>query len=86
MAGRGHVISAVGFVGVDYMYLWVAGIHLKVRLDQEKLCLRVTIVVRGDGWQRVGRRPPTAAANPPNRGLICCAAAGGVVSPLRLDL
>jgi putative transposase len=24
--------------GVDYVYLWVDGIHLKVRLDQEKLC------------------------------------------------
>ena len=23
---------------VDYVYLWVDGIHLKVRLDQEKLC------------------------------------------------
>jgi transposase-like protein len=25
--------------GIDYVYLWVDGIHLKVRLDQEKLCL-----------------------------------------------
>jgi len=24
---------------VDYVYLWVDGIHLKVRLEQEKLCL-----------------------------------------------
>ena len=24
--------------GTDYMYLWVDGIHLKVRLEQEKLC------------------------------------------------
>ena len=34
--------------GVDYVYLWVDGIHLKVRLDQEKLCLLV-IGVRADG-------------------------------------
>lgn len=25
----------------DYVYLWVDGIHLKVRLEQEKLCLLV---------------------------------------------
>ena len=34
---------------VDYVYLWVDGIHLKVRLDQEKLCLLVMIGVRADG-------------------------------------
>jgi putative transposase len=35
--------------GVDYVYLWVDGIHLKVRLDQERLCLLVMIGVRADG-------------------------------------
>ena len=35
--------------GTDYVYLWVDGIHLKVRLDQEKLCLLVMIGVRSDG-------------------------------------
>ena len=34
---------------VDYVYLWVDGIHLKVRLEQEKLCLLVMIGVRADG-------------------------------------
>jgi len=33
----------------DYVYLWVDGIHLKVRLDQEKLCLLVMLGVRADG-------------------------------------
>ena len=33
----------------DYVYLWVDGIHLKVRLEQEKLCLLVMIGVRTDG-------------------------------------
>ncbi|MBF6072940.1 transposase, partial [Nocardia farcinica] len=28
---------------VDYVYLWVDGIHLKVRLEQEKLCLLVML-------------------------------------------
>ncbi|MFD8101132.1 IS256 family transposase [Nocardia fluminea] len=35
--------------GADYVYLWVDGIHLKVRLEQEKLCLLVMIGVRADG-------------------------------------
>jgi putative transposase len=34
--------------GTDFVYLWVDGIHLKVRLDQEKLCLLVMIGVRAD--------------------------------------
>lgn len=33
----------------DYVYLWVDGIHLKVRLEQTKLCLLVMIGVRADG-------------------------------------
>ena len=35
--------------GTDYVYLWVDGIHLKVRLEQEKLCLLVMLGVRADG-------------------------------------
>lgn len=35
--------------GTDYVYLWVDGIHLKVRLEQTKLCLLVMIGVRADG-------------------------------------
>jgi len=35
--------------GTDFVYLWVDGIHLKVRLDQDKLCLLVMIGVRADG-------------------------------------
>jgi len=33
----------------DYVYLWVDGIHLKVRLEQTKLCLLVMLGVRADG-------------------------------------
>jgi len=33
----------------DYVYPWVDGIHLKVRLEQTKLCLLVMIGVRADG-------------------------------------
>jgi transposase-like protein len=35
--------------GVDYVYLWVDGIHLGIRLDEDKLCLLVMIGVRADG-------------------------------------
>jgi putative transposase len=35
--------------GLDYVYLWVDGIHLKVRLEQDKVCLLVMIGVRADG-------------------------------------
>jgi len=33
----------------DYVYVWVDGIHLKVRLEQDKVCLLVMIGVRADG-------------------------------------
>ncbi len=36
-------------VGTDYVYVWVDGIHLKVRLQQDKVCLLVMIGVRADG-------------------------------------
>jgi len=33
----------------DYVYCWVDGIHLKVRLQQDKVCLLVMVGVRADG-------------------------------------
>lgn len=33
----------------DYVYVWADGIHLKVRLTQDKVCLLVMIGVRPDG-------------------------------------
>lgn len=33
----------------DYVYLWVDGIHLKVRLEADRVCLLVMIGVRADG-------------------------------------
>lgn len=35
--------------GVDYVYVWADGIHVNVRLDEERLCLLVLIGVRADG-------------------------------------
>ena len=33
----------------DFVYVWVDGIHLKVRLEQDKVCLLVMLGVRVDG-------------------------------------
>ena len=38
---------------VDYVYLWADGIHLNIRLDEEKLCLLVMIGVRVDGTKEL---------------------------------
>ena len=35
------------------MYLWVDGIHVKVRLEQDKVCLLVMIGVRADGTKEL---------------------------------
>jgi transposase-like protein len=34
---------------VDYVYVWADGIHVNVRLEQDKLCLLVIVGVRADG-------------------------------------
>ncbi len=41
--------GARSLAGTDYVYVWVDGIHLKVRLAQDKVCLLVIIGVRADG-------------------------------------
>lgn len=33
----------------DYVYVWTDGVHLNVRLEQEKLCLLVIVGARIDG-------------------------------------
>ena len=38
---------------VDYVYLWADGVHLNIRLDEEKLCLLVLIGVRVDGTKEL---------------------------------
>jgi transposase-like protein len=39
--------------GVDYVYVWADGIHLNIRLEQERLCLLVMIGVRADGTKEL---------------------------------
>jgi putative transposase len=47
--GDARAFAARSLADVDYVYLWVDGIHLKVRLEQDTVCLLVMIGVRADG-------------------------------------
>jgi len=44
-----RAFNSRSLTGSDYVYVWVDGIHLKVRLEQDKVCLLVIIGVRADG-------------------------------------
>src|SRR3989454_2164079 len=39
--------------GLDYIYLWAAGVHFTIRLEEERLCALVLIGVRPDGTKEV---------------------------------
>ncbi len=47
------VFSRRSLADTDYVYCWVDGIHLKVRLEQDKVCLLVIIGVRADGTKEL---------------------------------
>jgi putative transposase len=47
-AWRGRDLSQV-----DYVYVWADGVHVNVRLDEDKLCLLVVIGVRADGTKEL---------------------------------
>ena len=42
-------INARSLKDTNYVYMWVDGIHLKVQLEQDKVCLLVILGVRADG-------------------------------------
>ena len=44
-----RAFNARSLAETDYVYCWVDGIHLKVRLEADKVCLLVMIGVRADG-------------------------------------
>jgi putative transposase len=44
-----RAFNARSVADADCVYVWVDGIHLKVRLEQDKVCLLVMIGVRADG-------------------------------------
>ena len=39
--------------GVDFVYVWADGIHVNIRLDEERLCLLVLVGVRADGTKEL---------------------------------
>jgi transposase-like protein len=39
--------------GVDFVYVWADGIHVNIRLEEQKLCLLVIIGVRADGTKEL---------------------------------
>ena len=39
--------------GVDYVYIWVDGVHFNVRLDESRLCALVIVGVRADGTKEL---------------------------------
>jgi putative transposase len=51
--GEARAFNERSLAGTDYVYLWVDGIHLKVRLKQDKVCLLVMIGVRADGCKEL---------------------------------
>src|SRR5512132_989108 len=44
-----QAFNARSLADSDYVYMWVDGIHLRVRLESDKVCLLVIIGVRADG-------------------------------------
>ena len=48
-----RAFAARSLAEVDYVYLWVDGIHVKVRLEADRICLLVMIGVRADGTKEL---------------------------------
>ena len=48
-----HVFCQRDLSTVDYVYVWVDGIHVNVRLEEDKLCLLVIVGVRADGTKEL---------------------------------
>jgi putative transposase len=44
-----HAFTQRDLSTVDYVYVWVDGVHVNVRLEEDKLCLLVIVGVRADG-------------------------------------
>ena len=48
VAAEAKAFNERTLTGTDYVYCWVDGIHFKVRLEADKVCLLVIIGVRAD--------------------------------------
>src|SRR5690625_79738 len=51
--GEARAFNDRSLAETDFVYVWVDGIHLKVRLEQDKICLLVMIGVRADGHKEL---------------------------------
>ena len=51
--GEAEAFNERSLKDTDYVYCWVDGIHLKVRLEQDKVCLLVILGVRADGTKEL---------------------------------
>ena len=51
--GEAAAFNKRSLAETDYVDVWVDGIHLKVRLEQDKVCLLVMIGVRADGTKEL---------------------------------
>jgi len=47
--GEQRTFAGRDLSGVDYVYVWADGVHVNIRLQDERLCLLVLIGVRADG-------------------------------------
>jgi transposase-like protein len=48
-----RIFMARDLSGVDYVYVWVDGIHFNIRLEEERLCCLVIVGVRADGTKEL---------------------------------
>jgi transposase-like protein len=48
-----RAFNARDLSSVDYVYVWADGIHVNIRLEEERLCLLVVIGVRADGTKEL---------------------------------
>jgi len=49
LAGRAEASPRARWPRVDYVYIWVDGVHFNVRLGDDRLCCLVVVGVRADG-------------------------------------
>jgi putative transposase len=51
--GERDAFMARDLSAVDYVYVWVDGIHFNIRLEEERLCTLVVVGVRADGTKEL---------------------------------
>jgi len=47
-----RAFNARDLSGVDYVYVWADGIHVNIRLDEERVCLLLIVGIRSDGTDK----------------------------------